>query len=138
MGLTSGVGLASSLEGRVILEVSCFAGHAVAVHALDFTFQGGFRARLAVGQTLAVVTVGGVLSGTSHLGQAGALSLFLPGARRKHLEAQHGVAGPAQLAVEEVVPLLIVGILFARGAGGVLVALTLDCDFFTWRAAGAA
>lgn len=46
------------------------------------------------------------------------------------------IAGPAQLTLEEVVPVLVVGVFRARVTGGVLAAVTLGFDELAWGGGG--
>lgn len=73
-----------------------------------------------------------------HSWLAVALGFLFASARCSLLKAQHLVTGAAQLAGEEMVPVLVVGIFRARGTNRVLAVATFSGDMSAWGAAGAA
>lgn len=79
-----------------------------------------------------------VPKGAEHSWLAAALGFLFASARCSLLEAQYVVTGSAELAICEVVPVLIVGIFRARGTNCVLAEAAFSGDMRAWGAAGAA
>lgn len=131
--LTPGVGLAAGGGRGGVLEVSSFTGDTVAVSLRDFIFELSLSARRAVGEWLTVLTLR-VPKDAVHPRLAVTLGLAVASARHELHEAQHLVTGAAQLAEGEMVPVLIVRLLGARGTDSVLEAATFGGDV---RARGA-
>lgn len=103
------------------MEVPCLTGHTVAISLPNFTFELSFGAWWTVREWLAVYTLM-AQKDAEHSWLTVALGFLFASARRSLLEAQYLVTGAAQLAVGEMVPVLIVGIFTAFVTNCVLAA----------------